>query len=192
VSQEVLNNVGNNPEIDWLGWCAARNSVSSSFCLDLIMFPMYTRFPGGNPLYALGVINCRARCIELYHMMGPFAAGGAFPRAFKMPLNCCSRVAQYMKKKSRADESWEVNIHYPKSEMRVAIGANNESGVCICMCALRLALGLDPIFAPEDLPGCRLRMVRDLLRLAQLGTSAQQFPSKSRIPIPASTLTNDS
>ena len=80
VSQEVLNNVGNNPEIDWLGWCAARNSVSSSFCLDLIMFPMYTRFPDGNPLYALGVINCRARCIELYHMMGPFAAGGAFPR----------------------------------------------------------------------------------------------------------------
>ena len=168
-SQEVLNCVGNNPEFDWLGWCAARNSVPSAFCLDLIMCPLHCA-PDGYPLYALGVINCRKHCIDVYQMFGSSAP----QRVYNNTRIRFERVASYMRAQAvvcsphtENDEPWGVNLHLPDDLMRQAISDKNEGGVCLCMYAFRLALGLDPKFAPEDLPGCRLRMVRDLLRLAE-------------------------
>ena len=179
ISQEIARKIS-VPETYWLGWCAARNSVHNAFCLDLIMCPLHSS-PDGYPLYALGVINCRKHCIDVYQMFGSSAP----QRVYDHTRTRFERVALYMRAQAvvcsphtENDEPWKVNLHLPDDLMRQAISDQNEAGVCLCMYAFRLALGLDPKFAPEDLPGCRLIMARDLLRLAELDTSALPFPSQ--------------
>ena len=146
---------------DWLGWCTARTSVLTTFCLDLIMFPVHF-----STFYALGVINCRKRCVQVYHS----AAQNADLSVIRIVNMRCSLVASYMHREGRGyapcteyDVPWEVEIHYPGEEMAFAIGANNESGVYICNYADSLALGLVPDFERVDFPGFRRRMIRDLL-----------------------------
>ena len=179
ISQEIARKIS-VPETYWLGWCAARNSVHNVFCLDLIMCPLHCS-PDGYPLYALGVINCRKHCIDVYQMFGRSAP----ERVYNYTLHVFERVASFMREQAvvysphtENDEAWAVKLHLPDVLMWQAISDKNEGGVCLFMYAYRLALGLDPNFAPEDLPGCRLIMARDLLRLAELDTLLLPFPSQ--------------
>jgi hypothetical protein len=152
---------------DWLGWCAARNGVLDSFCLDLIMFPVDFL-----SIYALGVINCRKRCIQVYHTVGPKYD----PHILSVIRTRCELVAIYVHKDARGyspcteyDEVWEVKILHPGEQ---AVLAGNvwcvESGVSLCMHVYHLAFGMVPDFVREAFPGFRRRMVRDLLVRNQL------------------------
>ena len=147
---------------DWLGWCAARNGVLNSFCLDLIMFPVYFL-----SIYSLGVINCRKRCIQVYHTVGPKYD----PHILSVIRNRCELVASYVHLEARGyapcteyDEVWEVKILHPGEQ--TVLGGNVwsvESGVSLCMHVYHLAFGMVPDFAREALPGFRRKMVRELL-----------------------------
>ena len=142
---------------NWLTWCATRNSVLSALCLDLIMLPLCFV----QQFYALGVINCRKRCIEVYHTLNrtfdPFVLGVFRKR--------CEIVAKYLQLEFRGyaqyEEYWEVLDVFPENEM--AVTSLYEGGVSMCMQAYHLALGLVPDFTREAFPEFRRRMIRDLL-----------------------------
>ena len=146
---------------DWFGWCATRNLVLHSFCLDLIMFPVYYL----SLFHALGVINCRKRCIQVYHTLGP----DADPRVLRVIRNRCRLVAIYVQSRARGyaqyDEVWKVVILHPGEQTELAGNVSyEEAGVSLCMHAYHLAFGLVPDFAREAFPGFRRRMVRDLMQ----------------------------
>ena len=154
---------------DWLGWCAARNCVLNSFCLDLIMFPVCYHLS----LYALGVINCRKRCIQVYHTLYNPTNPNIDAHMLSIVRTRCSYVAIYVQLEARGyapctdyDEVWELEMLYP-GEQTVLQGNGNvyheEIGVSLCMYAYHLAFGLVPDFTCEAFPGFRRRMVRDLL-----------------------------
>ena len=154
---------------DWLGWCAAKNCVLNSFCLDLIMFPVCSHLS----LYALGVINCRKRCIQVYHTLDNPSYPNIDAHMLSIVRTRCSYVAIYVQLEARGyapctdyDEVWELEMLYP-GEQTVLQGNGNvyheEIGVSLCMHAYHLAFGLVPDFTREAFPGFRRRMVRDLL-----------------------------
>ena len=144
---------------NWLTWCATRNSVLSALCLDLIMLPL-NLFQQN---YALGVINCRKRCIQLYHTVNrtfdPFVLAVFRKR--------CEIVAKYLQLEFRGyahyGEHWEVLDVFPENEMAVTSDGLYEGGASMCMQAYHLALGLVPDFTREAFPEFRRRMIRDLL-----------------------------
>jgi hypothetical protein len=154
---------------DWLGWCAARNCVLNSFCLDLILFPVCYHLS----LYALGVINCRKRCIQVYHTLDNPTYPNIDAHMLSIVRTRCSYVAIYVQLEARGyapctnyDEVWELEMLYPGEQAVVQSNGNVyhvEIGVSLCMYAYHLAFGLVPDFTREAFPGFRRRMVRDLL-----------------------------
>ena len=124
-------------------------------------------------IYALGVINCRKRCIQVYHTLDNPSYTNVDAHMLSIVRTRCSYVAIYVQLEARGyapctdyDEVWEVEMLYP-GEQTVLQGNGNvyheEIGVSLCMHAYHLAFGLVPDFTREAFPGFRRRMVRDLL-----------------------------
>ena len=148
---------------NWFTWCAARNSVVSALCLDLIMWPLcYAQH-----FYALGVINCRKRCIQVYHTLNRTNINPFLLSVLGVFRKRCEIVAKYLQLEFRGyaqyEEYWEVIDVFPENELAVRGTSLCESGVSMCMQAYHLALGLVPDFTREAFPEFRRRMIRDLL-----------------------------